>query len=177
MTYLGIAALVLLIIGALAWMLARRAHTETGLPAGQLVSADTSRWLPTSKPLFSNAHQLTGRPDYLIRERGGLVPIEVKSARAPAHGPREGHILQLAAYCLLVSETEKKRPARGLIKYANAVFEVEFTPDLERHLLATLDAMRRDLARGRARRSHNDAGRCKTCGYRHACDERMASDE
>lgn len=170
---MGIAALVLLLLGGLLWVAARRLHATSGLPQGRLVSADTWRWLPASKPLFSDAHQLTGRPDYLIRNRDGTIPVEVKSARIPPNGPREGHILQLAAYCLLVSETENKRPAYGLVKYADAVFRVEFTCALERSLLDTLDAMRRDLSRGYAHRSHTDAGRCRTCGYRHACNERV----
>lgn len=172
--YLGLLALALLVVGVGAWMLSRRVHAKTGLPGGQVISADTSRWLPTSRPLFSNAHQLTGKPDYLVRERGTVIPVEVKSARAPNNGPREGHVLQLAAYCLLVAETEGRRPPYGLIKYADAVFKVDYTLALERTLLDALNAMRGDLARGRARRSHTDPSRCVTCGYRHACDERLA---
>lgn len=155
------------------WIAARCLHIKSGMPPGRLISADTVHWLPTSKPLFSDAHQLTGRPDYLICNRDGIIPIEVKSARTPPNGPRQGHILQLAAYCLLVSETENKRPGYGLLKYADAAFKVEFTAALEHNLLDTLDAMRRDLSRGGAHRSHTDAGRCRTCGYHHACDERL----
>lgn len=173
-TTLGLLAFALLVIGVLAWWVARRARAATGLPAGRVISADTTRWLPTDRPLFSRAHQLTGKPDYVVRERGGAFPVEVKSSRAPDDGPREGHVLQLAAYCLLVSETEGRRPPRGLLKYADAVFEIDYTPGLERRLLDALGAMRRDLARGRARRSHADPARCAHCGYRHACDERLA---
>jgi len=165
-------ALIFLAIGGLVWLLARRMRQAAGLPGGRVISADTSRWLPTGRPLFSNEHRLTGKPDYLIREGKRVIPVEVKSSRAPDDGPREGHILQLAAYCLLVSETERQRPPRGLIKYADAVFEVEFSSTLERQLLRVLDTMRRALSRRRApRRSHSDPARCARCGYRHACDE------
>jgi CRISPR-associated exonuclease Cas4 len=166
-------ALALLVIGALAWALSRQMRAATGLPGGRVISADTSRWLPTDRPLFSRQYQLTGKPDYLVRERGNVIPVEVKSSRAPGDSPREGHILQLAAYCLLVTETEGRRPSHGLIKYADAVFEVNYTPALERAVLDTLNAMRRDLSGGRARRNHAEPARCVNCGYRHACDERL----
>ena len=172
---MNVIALILLLIGGLAWWLARRMRAASGLPGGRVISADTSRWLPASRPLFSNQHGLTGKPDYVVREGQKVSPVEVNSSRAPEGGPREGHVLQLAAYCLLVSETEGQRPPRGLIKYADAVFEVEYTSDLEKRLLRALAAMRRDLSRGRApRRSHADPARCARCGYRHACDEQLA---
>lgn len=171
---IGVIALLLLLAGGLAWALSRRAHAASGLPDGRLVSADTSRWLPTDRPLFSNVHHLSGKPDYLVRHQRELIPVELKSARAPEDGPREGHVLQLAAYCLLVAETEGRRPTHGIIKYADAAFEIDYTPALERSLLSTLRAMRQDKARKRAKRSHTDAARCASCGYRHACDEPLA---
>ncbi|MBN1889065.1 MAG: Dna2/Cas4 domain-containing protein [Thermoflexales bacterium] len=171
---IGVLALLLLLAGGLAWALSHRAHAASGLPGGHLVSADTSRWLPTDRPLFSKRHHLSGKPDYLLRQRRELIPVELKSARAPEDGPREGHILQLAAYCLLVAETEGRRPTHGIIKYADAAFQVDYTPALERSLLNTLRAMRQDKARDRVKRNHTEAARCASCGYRHACDEQLA---
>jgi len=167
-------ALVLLIIGMAAIVLSRRARSEAGLPQGQVVYSDTSRWQRAERPLFSRRHQLTGKPDYVVREGRAIIPIEVKSSRAPASGPRQGHVLQLAAYCLLVQETEGARPAYGLIRYADQTFRVDNTPELGRALLSTLDAMRRDMARGKSPRSHQDPARCRRCGVRAACQERLA---
>ena len=170
------AGLALLIAGVAALVLSRRARRSAGLPAGQVIYSDTSRWQRAERPLFSRKHQLTGKPDYLVREgrARALIPVEVKSSRAPASGPRHGHVLQLAAYCLLVQETEGTRPAYGLIRYADQTFRVDNTPELGRALLATLDAMRRDMARGKSRRSHQDPARCRRCGVRAACQERLA---
>jgi len=171
-------ALVLLIIGLAAIVLSRRARSEAGLPTGQVIYSDTSRWQRAERPLFSRRHQLAGKPDYVVREgrarARALIPVEVKSSRAPASGPRPGHVLQLAAYCLLVQETEGARPAYGLIRYADQTFRVDNTPELARALLSTLDAMRRDMARGESRRSHQDPARCRRCGVRAACKERLA---
>jgi CRISPR-associated exonuclease Cas4 len=167
------AGLALLIAGIAALVLSRRARRSAGLPAGQVIYSDTSRWQRAERPLFSRKHQLAGKPDYLVREGRAIIPVEVKSSRAPASGPREGHVLQLAAYCLLVEETEGVRPAYGLIHYADQTFRVENTPELARALLSTLDAMRHDMARGGSRRSHDDPARCRRCGVRAACGERL----
>ena len=166
-------ALLLLALGIAALSLSRRAQGATGLPSGQVIYADTSGWKRAERPLFSKQHQLVGKPDYLVRDGRAIIPVEVKSSRAPAEGPRQGHVLQLAADCLLVQETEGVRPAYGIIKYADQAFRVDNTNELRRSLLATLEAMRRDLARDRSRRSHSDPARCRRCGVRAACDEQL----
>ena len=169
-----VVGLALLIVGVASIVFSRRARSIAGLPAGQVIYSDTSRWQRAERPLFSHRHQLTGKPDYVVREGRAIIPIEVKSSRAPASGPREGHILQLAAYCLLVEEMDGIRPAYGLIQYADQTFRVDNTPELARALLSTLDAMRRDMTRGESHRSHNDAARCRRCGVRAACEEKLA---
>ena len=167
-------ALVLLLVGIAAVVLSRRARRATGLPAGRIVYADTSRWQRAAHPLFSRQHQLAGKPDYLVREGRAVIPAEVKASRAPADGPRAGHALQLAAYCLLVEETERTRPPYGIIKYADEAFRVDYTPALRQALAETLSRMRRDLGRGQTHRSHADPARCRRCGFRAVCDERLA---
>ncbi|MBN1956538.1 MAG: CRISPR-associated protein Cas4 [Anaerolineae bacterium] len=164
--------LVLLLLGlALLW-LARRTHTHTGLPEGQVISADMGAWRRTDRPFFSARHQLAGRPDYVVADGMDLIPVEVKSGRAPIQ-PYETHVLQLAAYCLLVKETSGRRPPHGILRYADCTFEIDYTRKLEAELLAVLDAMRDDLAAGDAPRDHDDPWRCAACGYRELCPEAL----
>jgi len=170
----GFLAIVCLIVGLVAWWLSRAARSQSGLPSGEVVYSDTRAWVPVEKPLFSSAYRLVGKPDYLVKDRRAIVPVEVKSAHAPPTGPRAGHILQLAAYCLLVEEVYGRRPAYGIIKYADKTFSVENTDPLRSQLLDVLDEMRGALHEGAAQRSHADVRRCLGCGYRHACDERLA---
>jgi CRISPR-associated exonuclease Cas4 len=161
---------------AVLW-LAGRSHAATGLPDGRLEYADTTHWRPVKRPLFSRTHRLTGRPDYLVQRQRDLIPVEVKSGHTPAGGPYASHILQLAAYCLLVEETYSRRPPYGIILYADAVdqvYEIDYTPALEEELLITLEEMRLALAQGDAPRGHNQAARCRACGYRNACDQSLA---
>jgi CRISPR-associated exonuclease Cas4 len=157
------------------WLLIRAgsARRDSGLPVGHITYADTGAWDRCERPLFSNRHRLTGRPDYLVRARDGIVPVEVKSGAAPSQ-PYPAHVLQLAAYCLLVEEQEGRLPPYGILKYDDRAFEVAYTPGLRAQLLETLDAIRRDLHARSVDRSHDDAARCRGCGYRDQCDRRLA---
>jgi CRISPR-associated exonuclease Cas4 len=161
------------------WLALRRAigtRHKAGLPPGRVVYADTGNWRSPDAPFFSATHGLTGKPDYVVRTRAGLVPVEVKSSSTPPQ-PYSSHILQLAAYCLLVEENEGRAPPHGLIKYPDAVFKVDYTASLRRELLGRLEKMRslrsqRATRRG-VPRSHNEPHRCAGCGYRDLCDQSL----
>jgi CRISPR-associated exonuclease Cas4 len=163
----------LLALGLLLLWLARRGRVRSGLPQGRVVYADTGGWNRLERPLFSRQFLLTGRPDYLVADGADVIPVEVKSGRAPVQ-PYPSHLLQLAAYCLLVEECYRRRPPYGIVKYADRAFEVDYTPELEHELLATLDSMRADLADGNAPCRHDDPRRCRACGYRRWCEEELA---
>jgi len=96
-------ALALLLLAVLLWLAARWLRRHSGLPAGQVIYSDTGAWRRNDRTLFAPAYQLIGKPDYLVRRGDEITPVEVKSGRAPRR-PWEGHVLQLAAYCLLVEE-------------------------------------------------------------------------
>jgi CRISPR-associated exonuclease Cas4 len=156
------------------WVLARSAavRRKSGLPAGRVTYADTGAWARCERPLFSSEYRLTGRPDYLVRGRDGVIPVEVKSGRAPAQ-PYASHILQLAAYCLLVEEQEGRPVPYGIVKYDDRTFEVDFTPRLRVRLLDVLDEMRGGLEVSDVARSHDEVQRCAGCGYRDRCAESL----
>ena len=59
---------VLLALAVLVWLLARLARSRTGLPTGEVVYSDTGGWSRLEKPLFSATFQLSGKPDYLVRQ-------------------------------------------------------------------------------------------------------------
>jgi len=163
---------VLLALGLLLLWLSWRGRIRSGLPQGRVVYTDTGGWGRLERPLFSRAFRLTGKPDYLVADGADVIPVEVKSHRAPAQ-PYPSHTLQLAAYCLLVEECYGRRPPYGIIKYGDHAFEVDYTPELEDELLATIERMRADLAGGNVTRSHDEPRRCRACGYRQQCDQRL----
>ncbi|MFQ5552684.1 MAG: PD-(D/E)XK nuclease family protein [Thermoplasmata archaeon] len=126
-----------------------------------------------SPVLESPTHGLKGRPDLILRSDGGLIPVEVKTGRTP-RGPLFSHILQVAAYCLLVEDSYGTRPPYGLLRYGETVHEIDYTEELEDLLLSKLDEMRAVAVRGEAHRNHHRRGKCLRCSRRHACTERLA---
>ena len=166
-------ALILAAAGvALLWF-SRRQRASAGLPAGQVVYADTGAWRRNERPLFSARHRLTGKPDYLVQDRGRVVPVEVKPGRM-ATAPYEGDVLQLAAYCLLVEEQYGKRPVFGYLKYSQALFRIDYSDTLRQALLSALQGMRQEWQAQDVAPSHGEPQRCLRCGHREACSRRLA---
>jgi CRISPR-associated exonuclease Cas4 len=165
-----------LVLGGVAvWLLVRSrvSRLRAGLPSGRIIYADTGAWDRCERPLFSNRYRLTGKPDYLVRAAKGLVPVEVKSSGAPVQ-PYPAHVLQLAAYCLLVEEREGRPPPYGIIQYRDRTFEVDYTPALRAQVLQALDALRMDRRAREVVRSHQDPERCRRCGFRGRCGQRLS---
>lgn len=126
-----------------------------------------------SKIFKSEKYGLSGRPDYVIRMKESLIPVEEKTGRTP-RGPLFSHILQVAAYCLLIEETSGKAPPYGLLKYPEHEHEIEYNEDLKKVLLQKLDEMRTILETKDAHRNHDRPGKCISCSRRHICPERLA---
>jgi CRISPR-associated exonuclease Cas4 len=166
-------AFIILLIALLVWWLSGRINRATGLPTGTVAYTDTGGWGRVEKPLFSKTFHLTGKPDYLVRAADDLIPVEVKSGRAPAGGPYESHLYQLAAYCLLVTETYGRRPRYGLIRYADKTLAVDYTPALESDLIALLRDIRADSQTDAVDRSHRSAARCRACGFNAECGQAL----
>jgi len=166
-------ALALLFLAFLLFWQSNRQRRATGLPGGRVIYTDTHGWSKLERPLFHAALGLTGKPDYLIEKEGQIIPVEVKSGRAP-DTPYDSHIYQLASYCLLVEKTYNKRPSYGIIHYEGRDFAVDYTRELEASLLDLLAEMKRDERRKEVARSHEQASRCRKCGFRDVCDQKVA---
>lgn len=171
--WLLLVAVLLAGLGLWLWVRSRATRQKTGLPLGRVTYVDTGAWDRCERPLFSNRYRLTGRPDYLVRGKEGVVPVEVKSGTVGGQ-PYPAHVLQLAAYCLLVEEQEGRAPPYGILKYRDRAFEVDYTAALRAELLAALGTLRRDLQARRVDRNHDEPARCTGCGHRRHCDQRLA---
>ncbi len=127
--YFFILAAALMLAALILALVSRWQRRSAGLPPGRVTYADPSLWGKVEKPLYDPATGLVGKPDYLVETKEGIIPVEVKSGAAPSN-PYEGHVLQLAAYCYLVSITTGKRSPYGLLNYRNRTFSIDFTPAL-----------------------------------------------
>lgn len=57
----------------------------------------------SGESLVSQRYGIAGKPDQIIMEGGYYIPVELKSSSRPRK-PYRGHVLQLAAYCLILEE-------------------------------------------------------------------------
>ena len=158
----------LLLFGLWLVRIADRRQAASGLPPGKVVYLDTAHLGRQERTLYDPDCDLSGRPDYIIEMSNELVPVEVKSGRAPAY-PYPSHVMQLATYCKLVHSAFGVRPSCGIVKYADRAFAVDFTSKVEKDLMELISRMRqaRRLAPGR---SHDSPSRCQACGYFDICD-------
>lgn len=168
-------SLLLAIVSLLLLRLAARQQRSAGLPTGRVIASDTHSWKPLQRPLYDPHLNLTGKPDYLVRQGRFTIPVEVKSAPS-AHSPFENHIFQLAAYCLLVERAFGERPPYGILHYSDKTYRIEFTPELENALNDLLSDMRAKERLGALPRSHASPSRCAACGFRSICDQRLSGD-
>src|SRR5947209_1308098 len=90
------AAILLLLLAGLALALSARYSKLHGI-RGEVVYSDTGAGHQPAKALYAPRYGLTGKPDYLLRTRQGLVPVEVKPERTDPE-PQESHLLQVLAY-------------------------------------------------------------------------------
>jgi CRISPR-associated exonuclease Cas4 len=160
------------VIALILFLLASRQRRQAGIPTSRIIYSDTSQWGKVEKPLFDPELRLTGKPDYLVKQGGRIIPIEVKSRQAP-QVPYDSHVYQLAAYCLLVKHEYGTRPTHGIIHYANRTFAIDFTNRLEESTLATIREMQGRTNHSQVDRSHQDVKRCQQCGYRTICDQAL----
>lgn len=156
------------------WWWTGQMQTAVNLPTGKIIYTDNETWFPNTQPLIDEKLQLVGKPDYLIeRQDGMIVPVELKSGRAPRY-PHDGHVMQLMAYCLLVETAYGVRPDYGVIQYQDRAFSIEFTEELEENLLDILVEMREAQFTNEQHRSHTIPPRCASCGVRDFCDQRLS---
>lgn len=150
---------------------AARATREKYAVKGEVVYIDSNMEKP--KLFVSKKLGLSGRPDAVVLDGEHHIPVEIKTGRVP-RGPLFSHILQIAAYCVLLEEEYGKAPPYGVIRYGDVSYEIEYNEDQKRLLLQKLADMRAAIRKGEAHRNHNRPGKCVHCSRRAVCPERLA---
>jgi CRISPR-associated exonuclease Cas4 len=162
--------LLLIAFALVLYWLMQRKRDQLQMPAGITIYQDMQE--QRGKILYSQKYRLKGRPDFLLRQNGEIIPVEAKTGRTPSK-PYWGHLMQLVAYCILVEENYGIRPTHGVIRYPDQQFEVEFTPQLETTLTSIVAEMRRKREFDTVNRSHNNARICGSCGFLARCDQHL----
>ena len=167
--------LLLFALAAALLLLSLREHKKSRLPDAQVVYADTDLWQKVPQTLVDHRLGLVGKPDYVMKtKQGSLIPVEVKTGHTP-ETPYDSHQLQLMAYGLLIQSNYAQTPQYGLLHYPEKDFRVDFTPELETRLMDTLGDIRQiEKVNTTPDRSHGSSARCRSCGYRGVCDQKIA---
>ena len=122
-----------------------------------------------SKTYFSQKYRLVGKPDETFAYGDTEIPIEYKGSYVKDKA-YPSHIVQLAAYCLLIEDHFGKRPPYGKIVYNNGKeFEIKYTKELRASLLTTMKNMRMENPEKELPPICEDTRKCKHCGYAYFC--------
>ena len=162
------------LLAVLVWFRANRELARRGIPEGRIVTQDPGPRHHLHRSLMSLRHGLVGKPDYLIETRHGFVPVEIKSRNSTRAGPSESDLAQLTAYCVLVEDVIGSAPPQGIIEYADRCWRIKYTPQARRGVLQIVNDIRESQEWGSIHRSHNQPDRCRACGFRNVCEERLA---
>jgi CRISPR-associated exonuclease Cas4 len=138
-----------------------------GLPEGELVYEDADG---QGEPLSSSAYPLVGKPDYVVKLPDGRpVPIELKLNMHDVTAPYSNHMIQLAAYCLILEDYFVQAPTYGVLRYADREFTVEYTPALKKKVIRLLTEMSRCSEQQPPPLARQRASKCRTCTFQPIC--------
>lgn len=119
------------------------------------------------KAFFSKKYGLTGKPDFILKTKDGLLPLEIKHSEKPKQ-PYFSHVMQLISYCLLMEESGN-RPRYGFIRYKGGkAFSIPYTENMKSSLLKTMQEMRDYLDSGEGPEPIRKY-RCEKCSYQSEC--------
>lgn len=119
------------------------------------------------KPLFSLKYNLTGKPDFILHTKDGLLPLDIKNTRRP-NQPYFNHVMQLISYCLLMEEERGIRPKYGILHYQGGQFSIQYTNKLKFQLIGILQKMRHHLNSG-IHPIPIRKPKCDNCAYKNDC--------
>lgn len=169
-------ALGALMVGVLLLRLSQRRKRALRIPDGDVVYQDHESQRVSPPTLVSERLGLRGKPDCLIRNADGIIPVELKkSARPPARGGvYPNHLIQVLAYVVLVREHYGENVPYGLVLYGNEeARKVYPTPENIAWLEGILAEVKRARGASTVNRSHQQYSRCRGCGMRQSCDQSL----
>jgi CRISPR-associated exonuclease Cas4 len=145
--------------------------SQHGIKEGEVNYVDDAEAKKRSEVLMSDLHNISGRPDYILKINNKFIPVEIKTGRVPK-GPLFSHIIQLACYMLII-ENNYGTPPYGILRYGDREHKIDYTEELRRTLLEKIAEMRNILRTSEAHRNHRRPGKCRSCSRRDKCPERI----
>lgn len=164
--FLGILVIALVLLSVLFHLLSRMS-SKLSMPSGQQIYTDLHG---QGEILRSERLGISGKPDMIVRRGREIIPYEYKSTDSDK--PREGHIMQMAAYFAILEENFPDNTVNyGVLKYKDTAFRIENTQELRLRLIETVNEMR--SLSGMPERNHEKSGRCFRCSFSNSCEQRL----
>lgn len=129
--YLFIAFILFILLFGIFLFLISNIKRKQLIPDGEIMYKDT-----TERPgeiLYAKTLPLIGKPDYIIKEKNILIPVELKTGKTPS-APYKSHIAQLFVYCFLIEECYGVIPPYGIIRYPKESFKVEYNQSFKKDI-------------------------------------------
>ncbi|MCL4345031.1 MAG: Dna2/Cas4 domain-containing protein [Candidatus Thermoplasmatota archaeon] len=146
----------------------RRTGTIAEVPRGTMIYGDL---IQEGKVLVTRKHNLSGKPDKIVRHGNLIIPFEYKSGTAQ-DVPRHTHVLQMGVYFIILGDLYPDYSIDyGILQYSNKRFEIQNTQELRDEVLAKAEVLRRTV--GIPVRNHDRPGRCRNCPYLEICRQRL----
>jgi CRISPR/Cas system-associated exonuclease Cas4 (RecB family) len=174
------AAVLSLLLGFVLLSRSQQRRRRLGLPNGDVFYQDHSGQPMAAVTLRSSAYGIHGKPDCLIRNADGIIPVEFKkSAKPPAGGGvYPNHLIQVLAYIVLVRENYREPVPYGLVIYSGETArKVIPTAENLSWLAEVVEQVRSARGANAPDRSHSQQSRCRGCGLKQSCDQSLWMDQ
>ncbi|HLD05386.1 MAG TPA: CRISPR-associated protein Cas4 [Candidatus Nanoarchaeia archaeon] len=122
--------------------------------------------------------QLKGIVDQVKHFPDAIVPIELKTGKAPSEGIWEGHRLQVGVYLALL-RSQKLNVKEGFVKYldASALRPVVWTPFLDKEVFKIRDKVLELRNSTELPDFVENKNKCKSCTFQNQCYDAKFMDE
>jgi CRISPR-associated exonuclease Cas4 len=145
----------------------RERHRALGLPEGKLVYEDADG---QGEPLSSVGFPLIGKPDYVVEAPDGRpIPVELKLTVEGVAAPYSNHVVQVAAYCLILEDYFVQGPTHGILRYADREFTIEYTPALRKKVIKLLSLMQQCSEQSPPTLKTQKVAKCRACAFQAMC--------
>lgn len=114
---------------------------------------------------------LKGKVDRIEKHGDKVIPVELKTGRAPKDGVWEGHLIQIGAYMLLLEEQYGKPVPKGIVEYLNDKVKrnVRMNPFIREDIVRLKEKVLQLLESDHPPPMVQNQNKCRTCGLRERC--------
>ena len=127
--------------------------------------------LKSEYKVASQSLYLTGKIDQVQVFPTMLLPVELKTGKAPKEGAWEDHKIQLAAYALLLEDSFKVSINSGIIRYVddNQARNIDINPFLKDQVRDLVKKVKDMLASEKIPPFNTNENKCKNCSLKEIC--------